>query len=650
MLLTRAQITNFRSVEDSGVFDIDNLTCLVGKNEAGKTAILQALHVLRPQNSAKTRLEVTEDYPRRFVTKYDERHSGNEARVAKTWWKISAEARQALIDEFGVDAVTDHDLSIEKYYNSKNSIWSPPIDEQKALRHLIDQSHFNASERSAVARATTTAQLVAAIDAVADKTAKHTSLLQRLKAYRDASVLSKAVDILSPFVPYFFYTSHFDRMSGQIAVEKLAEQEAAGTLGVDDRIFLDFLNLAGTSISELSDAKRYEELKARCEAASNEITEQIFKYWSQNESLEVQLDFSQGRAGDPKPFNSGTIIRARVWNALHRASVPFSERSAGFVWFFSFLVQFAALKRTAGKTLILLDEPGLTLHGRAQADLLKYIENELLPYHQVIFTTHSPFMIPAERFTSVRIVEDVVRRPTTGRPTVEGTKVRADVLVTDRGTMFPLQAALGYDISQSLFIGKHTLVVEGPSDILYLQALSEVLRRLGRESLDPRWTMCPSGGIGNIQPFVSLFGGNQLNVAVLADSSKKDKSRLEALRRSEILRAGHLITVGDIVGVDDADIEDLFGDNGYIKIVNAAYGLAPAVALTASQLPVVDTARVAKRVEAAFRTMPPNAAAYDHFAPAAWLIRNVDVLSEPIFKDALAKAEKAFAEINAMLV
>jgi predicted ATPase len=40
----------------------------------------------------------------------------------------------------------------------------------------------------------------------------------------------------------------------------------------------------------------------------------------------------------------------------------------------------------------LLDEPGLTLHGKAQADLLRYIEQRLLPDHQVIYSTHSPFM------------------------------------------------------------------------------------------------------------------------------------------------------------------------------------------------------------------------------------------------------------------
>jgi len=111
---------------------------------------------------------------------------------------------------------------------------------------------------------------------------------------------------------------------------------------------------------------------------------------------------------------------------------------------------------------ILLDEPGLNLHGRAQGDLLRYIEEKLEPNHQVIYTTHSPFMVPADRLDYVRTVEDVVEQKGPFDFISHGTKVGGDVLSTDPDTLFPLQAALGYEISQTLFVGEHTLLVEGP--------------------------------------------------------------------------------------------------------------------------------------------------------------------------------------------
>src|SRR5688500_7264009 len=124
----------------------------------------------------------------------------------------------------------------------------------------------------------------------------------------------------------------------------MALHRSKQVIDTGDEIFESFLSLAGTSRDELMKSTRQEDLKAKCEAASNNITEQIFKYWSQNDALDVQIDISSGKPSDPAPFNSGTVVSARVWNGNHKASVPFSERSARFVWFFSFLVQFATIK------------------------------------------------------------------------------------------------------------------------------------------------------------------------------------------------------------------------------------------------------------------------------------------------------------------
>src|SRR5699024_2954889 len=121
------------------------------------------------------------------------------------------------------------------------------------------------------------------------------------------------------------------------------------------------------------------------------------------------------------------------------------------VWFFSFLSQFKQLKKHAGDSIILLDEPGLTLHGKAQADLLRYLVERILPDHQVIYTTHSPFMVPAHRLADVRVVEDVVDYTNPRRPVVKGTKVSKEILSVDKETLFPLQAHLGYEVTQSLF-------------------------------------------------------------------------------------------------------------------------------------------------------------------------------------------------------
>jgi hypothetical protein len=416
---------------------------------------------------------------------------------------------------------------------------------------------------------------------------------------------------------------------------------------------LDFLEYAGTSVDELLSATKLEELNAKCEGASNEITDEIFDFWTQNDALSVKIDIGEGRPEDKPPFNSGTVVKIRIHNANHRVSVPLSERSAGFIWFFSFLAQFKQLQKVAGNAVILLDEPGLTLHGKAQADLLRYIEERLLPDHQVIYTTHSPFMVPSERLSDVLIVEDVVKYDDRRRAIVEGTKVRDDVLLVGKDTLFPLQGALGYDMTQSLFVGKNTLLVEGPSDILYLQALSSALQQRGRTSLNPRWTLCPSGGIDKIASFASLFGANRLNMAVVCDVTKGDKAKIERLRQHQLLKADQVFTIAEFTGQEESDIEDLFPPAKYAELLNRTFDLGGENLMTVNRLAEADktTERIVKRAEAAFRTLPADIPEFDHFAPSGWLIRNpafLDGDDEPTLA-ALDRGETLFKALNALL-
>ncbi len=654
MKLIKVQVKNFRSIEDSEEFTIGDLTCLVGKNEAGKTAILKALEAQFPVAKPHAKYDMTRDYPRRSYAEAVRDKDQPEISVCKTWWQMDPKARQKLEAEFGEGCLTSDVIIIESGYNMANT-WIIPLNEAKAIQFLISTFKLNAAESSSLGHPTTSKDLNQRLTDI-ERTDKHEAIKAKVAKYRDKSLMSKALDTIYTDVPRFFYASHYDRMSGQISIEELASKHSnSSPIDKGDEIFENFLSLAGTSLAELKESNRQEDLKAKCEAASNNITEKIFEYWTQNDALDVQIDISTGKAKDPAPFNTGTVVSARVYNSNHKASVPFSERSAGFVWFFSFLVQFASIEEGLGNVIILLDEPGLTLHGKAQSDLLRYIEEELLPKHQVIFTTHSPFLVPSDRLADVRIVEDVLLyKQGSKRPVVKGTKVSEDVLLKDKDTLFPLQGALGYDLCQSLFIGKHTLLVEGPSDILYLQILSAALRKRGRTALDPRWTLCPSGGIDKIQPFLSLFAGNKgLDVAVLTDQGTGDKTKVEKLKRSELLKAGHVYSVADFTTSTEADIEDLFSPELFVDILNSCYNLNEDNLITVPKLMEADkgTTRLVKKAEAIFRIMPAEIEEFDHFAPSNWALQNLNILegNDPKVTETLDRAEAVFLKFNSLI-
>ena len=246
-------------------------------------------------------------------------------------------------------------------------------------------------------------------------------------------------------------------------------------------------------------------------------------------------------------------------------SLPLSNRSKGFNWFFSFIVWFSRIQEDENNDyILLLDEPGLNLHAAAQSDLLNFIE-DLCADYQIVYTTHSPFMVPSGKLGRVRTVYE-------GK---KGSEVSEAIQQKDPDTLFPLQAALGYDIAQNLFISKKNLLVEGPSDLIYLTLMSSILESNGKKGLRDDVTIVPVGGLDKVTSFISLLRGQKLDLVCLLDSftDQKGKRRLEDLVKFKIIKEKNILffdQFSEIEG-DIADLEDLFGKDEYLKFFNGAF-------------------------------------------------------------------------------
>jgi hypothetical protein len=645
MVLESLRIENFKCIDDSTEFSVRSLTGLVGKNESGKTAILRALYRLNPLVPSDADFSDIE-FPRRRWAGYRQKSKTQPARIVTSLWRLDDTDMAALEREIGAAVVTNTQVTVSKGYDNRLN-WQVEIDERLLVGQLIRLARLEQDEAKDLWAASTLKELRRGLEAVADPTPAQKTLIAELgQRFPDGSVEGHVIAVLAARLPKFLYFAEYHRLPAEVSIDELQRRRASGRLTIVDSVFLALLDLAGSTLEDLQAIGHFELLVAELEAVSERISKEVLEYWSQDTHLEVDFRCDAARPLDPPPFNTGYVLRTRIRNRRHNVTLSFDERSTGFIWFFSFLVWLSYLRRDDGRTcIVLLDEPGLGLHARAQMDLMRFIRERLLPAYQVIYSTHSPFMIDVDHIGGIRTVEDV-----SDGDNVLGTKVGDRVLSPDADTLFPLRAALAYDVTRSVFVAPRTLLVDQPSDVLYLKWFSRELQLQGRESLDPAWALVPVGGLDKVAPFAALFGSRGVTIAVLTDGILHDRQRLQGLWEQGLLQFGRVLRPSLYVEHEDAQVEDLLGRRCYRELVHACYGLQqdPLV----PEEPAGDApSRVVGEVEQRFAGQPAWSTRFDRFAPASFLAENAGALrlTLPDLEFAFANFEKLFRDINSLL-
>lgn len=658
MKLKAVEVTEFQSVRKSNEFDVSDITCLVGKNEAGKTAILQALYRLNPLIPSEGNFDVTDDYPRAEVEDYQqevEKGKRKPATVIKTVFEIEENVIEAIENDFGTGVLVRQELVLYKGYENEQAI-KLFIDERCFVQSLVAAAQLPKPLATKLSKLTTLKDLSSATQE--EKTGNTTDeRLDNLKNSISKVQVNGSIDrfifdkYLKPHLPRFLYFDEYYMMRGQENIEALKSRVAQDKLLPSDRPLLGLLELARLSLEQLINVDRTETLINKLEGAGNHLSKRVLKYWSQNKHLQMKFDVRPARPGDPDGMTQGTNLYARVYDSKHSVTTPLGSRSRGFVWFFSFLAWFDQQQKKEQPLILLLDEPGLFLHGKAQGDLLRYIEQELGERHQVIYTTHSPFMVDPKRFDRVRIVQDVsAMSDHYESDEVEGTKVLSDVLDATEDSLFPLQGALGYEIHQSLFVGPYNLVVEGASDLLYLQTISGILSSKGRTGLDPRWTITPVGGAGKVPTYVALLGAQKgLTVVTLLDIQKKDRQVIEDLYKRKLLKKQNVITFADFLDEDEGDIEDMFDEDFYLQLVNAEYSPHLTKPITMDEL-TSQSPRIIVKLDSYFSDNPmSNSTSFGHYRPARYFTENATKLEKKLSSKTIDRFESMFARVNALI-
>ena len=617
MKLTRARVVNYRSIDDSSWVNIDDVTALVGKNESGKTAFLQAIRKINSISGDEDGFTIR-DYPRKGYIKYKKIHEQSPCEVAQAEFELTPEEVGEIEANFGNGVLASNKVIVTKNYKNDRA-WKIELSESSS--NSPNTNTFTQPSNPTPTSFQNPVQNIEPSIGVSEKIAEQ---------------------FMERWLPKFVYFDNYSLMRGKISINELRERsENGGPLDDADRTFLSLLTLSGVSLEDLEKDLGYEDIKVELESASITITDEIFEYWQQNRQLKVEFDVSQADPRDPAPLNEGKILHVRIENARHRVTVSFDERSKGFVWFFSFLSYFSHLEETeTGDLIILLDEPGTALHAMAQKDFLRFMDERLSPRCQVLYSTHSPFMIDLDKLHRIRLVQDMDG---------VGTVISDDAVHNDRETVFPLQMALGYQMAQTLFLAPHCLMVNSPSDLIYLQVLGDMVTEVSGVRIDPRWVIIPVGSTDNLSTFVTLLGDNYVSVAVMMDLTPTNKEKIEAINKKNESEGENPVKWVQVTRVRDADIEDLFDPKVYLELVNLSYATQLDEPLTMRTI-TDSNPRIVERLKAYFSRMGIDGGVFDRYVPASYLLENFDNFKGNLSEDTLEKIQTLVERINSLIV
>ena len=372
----------------------------------------------------------------------------------------------------------------------------------------------------------------------------------------------QVLSILDKRKPVFVLFSNYFRVRPLIHLDHLATRLETQVL--DDEQY-DYgnqclLKLLGFSARELSNLGKTAEPAANNPTALQAYRDQLDKRAYQLNAASVRLteeiravwlpDKTRGEADHLRIVADGQYLKVVVVDALG-VEIELDQRSEGFQWVVSFLVVFFAEAIDKHENaILLLDEPGLSLHGLKQRDFRQTI-SRLAEKNQTIYTTHSPFLVGPDELDLVRVVEMPDR--------AAGTKVHSDITSNDPAALLPLQEALGYDLAQSLFSQQRNLVLEGLTDYWYLDAVAHLLRESGEIDLNSQIALIPAQSAGKVVYFATILHAHKLKVAALLDSdSAGDQAAQQEILLHSLGNKAILRTKDSYSGtVSKPEVEDL---------------------------------------------------------------------------------------------
>lgn len=685
MKLIKFRVENYKTIQDSDWVECEDVTAFIGKNEAGKTSLLRALSKLK--STDKSDYDAIKEFPH---GRYTDEFKKQDWRVVTAVFAIDDVERGDLAQIHEAFAVV-REITVAKTFSGEHTVTFSPMpsavtctlkewiavlkDAIKAVEKTLPKAVAGATpeEKEQVKSVWTAAQQKIAAqvtlwmeEAEKEKEPPQLALMRKRRQFlldntqddwsrtpidpiitrveamieklEAAEKLERGDDWVLENMPSFLFFANYQMLQSAIYLpEFVSRSSGRGRNSPETRVQQALFKHVGVDAGDLSNLsqgrsngeedpairKRIDQLTIMANSASQSMTQKFGAWWQQR-THQFHYEFN------------GEYFRIWVSDNLNPSKVELEERSEGFRYFFSFYLLFLVEAAESHKNcILLLDEPGLHLHGTAQAKLLAFFDKLAAEGNQVLYSTHSPFLVDGDHLERARTVYE----------SEGGTVVSDDVWPTDNDSLFPLQAALGYSICQSLFIAKQQILIEGPTDYMLLLGLNAALpesQRLSREII-----MLPVGGASNFAPFAALLASHGVKFIAIPDSDSAGntaRAKLQKLQQMVGPEKSGIVTFNSLLGEASVEeLEDIIPEPFYLAAVKTAYPAAN-LNFTAAELTAIPS--VVDRCKERIKQMPDGK--FDKLLPVREIVRQLHAQSDAVPKELLESGAKLFAALNAL--
>ncbi|MCD1293525.1 hypothetical protein CUJ83_00755 [Methanocella sp. CWC-04] len=663
------RVQNYKKIRDTDWISCENLTAFVGKNEAGKSALFRGLSKLNPSDGEK--YDGLKEFPRKMYT----------SEFKKQDWPVSS-VKFVLLDSEKSELSKSLPLlkNLEyiictRYYswnmdiefvptpilpNIKNSVLLDILTKilnevqdlvapdgkgdqfktikEKIINFINQQINLSKQKLDVNVSQQEINDLITKISSIINEQWQKDifyHIIIKLRDFKNLIDVQSQVDNAKQWVenniPKFIYFDSYNAIDSAIHIPSLINTIRDDPNNARIRSNKCLFDQVGINLNEIAKLdpssiekqqsilrKMADERAVQMSSASATMTDMFSDWWEQRRhKFRYQLD--------------GQFFRIWVSDDFDPSEIELDQRSRGLQYFFSFYTIFLVEASGAHQNaILLLDEPGLYMHGSAQGKLVNFFE-KLSENNQTLYSTHSPFMIDGKHLERVRVVYE----------SDDGTtKVSEDVWPKDKDALFPLQAALGYSIAQTLFYSEKQLIVEGITDYTILWSINEKLKEKGLTHLFDDIIIIPAGGTSILIPLASMLMGHGIKIMALLDGDKAGRSKGKEFQDRLFTGNGRrCLFVGDSIDNSEAELEDLFPEDFYMDLVKEHYKFD--ISFTEDEKKIKN---ITKRLSKAFERL-----GYDKFEK--WYIARLvinrindekNTLSEETFKN----FSNIFNEVN----